>query len=187
MPTTPALRPFRRSLATLSVLPALLAAVALPQRAVAHDRHDDHASLHLEIQGEDDHGLTVNVGGWAADLVRAALPAVVHCETDRDENVVTVLRFLDRHGEGSRYTLWDDDGREFTGVRTRGRFELRVGGRSGWRSGWRHGRAHIEAPWGLARCMLGGTVSVRDLVDVGDTGLDVLVAGDDGRVHISLH
>jgi len=171
----------RRSFRVLSALPALLVAAALPAPAVAHDSRDP-AAIHVEIQGDDDHSLTVNVGGWAADLVRSALPAVVHCHSDRDENVVAVLSFLDRHGDGSRYTLWDD-GREFTGVRAGGRFELRVSGRSGWR----HGRAHVEAPWGLARCMLGGTVAIRDLVDAGETGLDILVAGDDGRVHVTVH
>ena len=133
-----------RRFLTLSAVPALLAGLALPVPAAAHDHHDD-AGIHVEIQGDDDRSLTVNVGGWAADIVRAAIPAVVHCDVDRDENVVTVLRFLDRHGDGSRYTVWDDEGRKFTGSRRGGRFELRVSGHTGWR----HGRAHIEAPWGL--------------------------------------
>jgi hypothetical protein len=167
---------------TLSAVPALLAGLALPVPAAAHDRHED-AGVHVEIHGDDGRSLTVNVGGWAADIVRAALPAVVHCDVDRDEKVVAVLSFLDRHGDGSRYTVWDDDGRQFTGSRRGGRFELRVSGHTGWR----HGRAHIEAPWGLARCMLGGTVAIGDLIEGGGSGLDVLVAGDDGRVHVSLH
>lgn len=168
--------------ALLTLLPALLVTLALPAAATARDHDRDHARLHLEIQGDDEHDLTLDVGGWAADLVRAAMPRVVHCDVDRDDSVVTVLRFLDRHGEGSRYTMWDEDGRELTGRRTRGRFELRVGGRHGWR----HGRAHVEAPWGVARCLLGGTVAIGDLIDAGESGLDLFLAGDDGHLRLTL-
>ena len=173
------MRPAAR-LSTTAILCAALFAALASHRAAA----DDRAALHLQIQGDDDHALSLTLGGWAADIVRSALPSVVHCGGDSDERVTTVLRFLDRHGEGTRYTLWDE-GREFTGWRRHGRFELRIGARPGWH----HGAAHIEAPWGLAECMLGGTVAIGELIDGGShgTGLDLLVAGDDGQLHLSLH
>jgi hypothetical protein len=171
-------RSFHRALplATALLLTFGLAGGARP--AAAHDG----STLKIEVHGDEDKSVTVDVGGWLGDLVRAAMPATVHCAGDRDDKVVAVLSFLDRHGEGSSYTLWDD-GREIRGSRAGGRFELRVSGRPGWR----HGRAHIEAPWGLARCMIGGTVAIGELIDGDGTGLDVLVTGDDGRVHVSLH
>lgn len=174
---------------TLTTLTALTAVSGLlaPAAARACDRDQkdcahDGASFHVDIQGDHDKSVELTIGGWAADIVRAAMPVRVRCGGDHDERVVTVLRFLDRHGESSRYTLWDD-GSEFTGSRAHGRFSLRV---SGGRWNFGHGRAHIEGPWALADCMMGGMVSVRELIDSGENGLDLLVAGDDGRVHITL-
>src|SRR5262249_32896693 len=123
-------RSLRRMLPPGIALLLTLGLLAGARPAAAHEP----SGLNVEIHGDDGKSLTVNVGGWVADLVRAALPTTVHCEGDRDDHVVAVLEFLDRHGEGSRYTLWDD-GREYSGSRGRGRFELRVSGRPSWRHG----------------------------------------------------
>ena len=156
-----------------------LALSGAPAVASSHGNGD---ALHVEIHGDHDDNVSLTIGGWVGDLVRAFVPAHVRCNGDRDERVVAVLEFLDRHGEGSRYTLWDA-GREFTGSRDHGRFELRIGQGRNW---YRHGKAHVEAPWAIAQCMMGRSIAMADLLNRGDHGFDLRVSGDHGEVRITL-
>ncbi|MEO8504947.1 MAG: hypothetical protein ABI609_13700 [Acidobacteriota bacterium] len=164
----------------LGTAASLSLALAVAPAAASSHRNGD--ALHVEIHGDHDDNVSLTLGGWVGDLVRAIVPAHVRCNGDRDDRVVAVLEFLDRHGEGSRYTLWDD-GREFTGARDHGRFELRIGQGRRWNH---HGKAHVEAPWAIAQCMMGRSISVADLLGHGDRGFNLQVSGDHGEVRISL-
>lgn len=157
----------------IALVAALLAALA-GQAALAGSHR-----LRLEIRDRHDGGLDLSLDGPLATGLFALLLAPTHLECDRDQaaDTTAMMRYLDGHPEGSTYTLWRH-GEEVRAARRDGELILNVVSRHG-------DRVDVEVPWLLARCALGETTSLREVLRQGD-GLKIRVDGRDGSVRIDV-
>ena len=155
------------------VLAALAAAAPLAAR-------EPRRTLRLDFEDDHDGGLSLTFdGAWVTGLAAALAVADLDCDTTTDPDLAALLRHLEREGEGARAEL-REDGYRVVARRRGGHLELEVIDHHGE-------RAEVVVPWALARCMLGGDVTLRDALGaLRAGGLHLLVRGEDGSLRLSL-
>ncbi len=159
--------------AALFVLPLAMA----PAPATA-----DGPTLRIDV--DSDHGKDVHMtfaGGLLGSIVEAMAPIQIDCDDDdRDPKMRALYLTLDRGGDGTRGSLWDDD--KQIDARRSGKFlELQIREEGG-------DTVDLTLPWSLARCVLGGEDLSRKEIDRAlEAGtFSIRVQDDDSNVHISL-
>ncbi len=129
---------------------AIALLVALPASA-------GKKSITLDI-GDDDDGLRINLSGsWLAEAILDGLTDSIDCEDDQDRESRKMLLHLRKNGEGSSYTMREDD--EVTkAYRRNGKLEIRK---------FEPGEEPtlVVLPWAMGECMLGNSKPLRKLGD----------------------
>ncbi len=162
--------------------PLLFAALlALPFALAPIPAAADSPTLRIDV--EDEHGkdvhLTVN-GGLLGTIVRAMAPIDIDCDNDHDPKVRKLYLSLERGGDGSRGSVWDDD--KQIDARRAGKFlEMRIRDEDGE-------TVDLTLPWSLARCVLGGESLTRKEIDraMAAGSFSIHVQDDDSNVHVSI-
>ncbi len=127
--------------------------IALAAAGCAGSQPEHHsASLELEAQGGR---ASVSLTSEAVDSVIAALMGGdVSCSATLDAGMRDVLTTLERRGSRARVTIRGEDGR-LDARRRGGTLELAFVGDDA-------GRLDIEAPWGVAECLLGRATTLGE-------------------------
>jgi len=162
--------------------PLLFAALlAFPLSLPAAPASADSPTLRIDV--EDDHGkdvhLTVN-GGLLGSFIRAMAPIDIDCDNNDDPKVRALYLTLERGGEGTRGSIWDDD--KQIDARRAGKFlEMRIRDEDG-------DIVDLKLPWSLARCVLGGEDLSRKEIDraMQAGSFSIQVHDDDSEVRISI-
>ncbi|MEO7974609.1 MAG: hypothetical protein ABIU84_13580 [Thermoanaerobaculia bacterium] len=164
-----------RLLLFAALLLSLLALGAAPAEA-------DSPTIRVDIDndhGEDVH-LTVN-GGLIGTFIRAMAPIDIDCDHDEDDPKVRALYLtLERGGDGTRGTVWDDD--KQIDARRNGKFlEMKIHDEDG-------DTVDLTLPWSLARCVLGGEDLSRKEIDraMAAGSFSIHVRDEDSNVHVSI-
>jgi hypothetical protein len=138
-------------------------------------------TLRVDIEDEDgeDVHLTVD-GGLLGTFIRAMAPIDIDCDNDHDPKVRALYLSLERGGDGSRGTVWDDETQ--IDARRTGKFlEMRIHDEDG-------DIVDLKLPWSLARCVLGGEDLSRKEIDraLSAGAFSIRVQDEDSNVHVSI-
>lgn len=163
--------------------PLILAALfALPFALTPSPASAGSPTIRVDVdndQGKDVH-LTLG-GGLLGSFVRGLAPVDIDCDNHDDDPKVRALYLsLDRGGDGSRGTVWDD--RKRIDAHRAGKFlELAIREEDG-------DSVDLTIPWSLARCVLGGEdLSHQEIARAMEAGeFSIHVHDDDSEVNISL-
>lgn len=162
--------------------PLLFAALlAFPLSLPAAPAAADGPTLRIDVDsdhGEDVH-VTVN-GGLLGTIARAMAPIDIDCNEDHDPKVRALYLSLERGGDGSRGTVWDDD--KQIDARRAGKFlEMKIRDEDG-------DTVDLTLPWSLARCVLGGEDLSRKEIDraMAAGSFSIHVQDEDSNVHVSI-
>jgi hypothetical protein len=141
----------------------------------------DSPTLRIDIEDEDgdDVHLTLN-GGLLGSFIRAMAPIDIDCDDDHDPKVRALYLRLERGGDGSRGTVWDDD--KQIDARRAGKFlEMKIRDEDG-------DTVDLTLPWSLARCVLGGESLSRKEIDraMAAGSFAIHVQDEDSNVHVSV-
>jgi len=139
--------------------PLLFAALlAFPLSLPAAPAAADSPTLRIDVDndhGEDVH-LTVN-GGLLGTFIRAMAPIDIDCNEDHDPKVRSLYLSLERGGDGTRGTVWDND--KQIDARRAGKFlVMKIREED-------DDTVELTIPWSLARCVLGGEDLSRKEID----------------------
>jgi hypothetical protein len=162
--------------------PLLAAAVLLFPLALAPaPAAADSPTLRVDIDNEDgeDVHLTIN-GGLLGTFIHAMAPIDIDCDDDHDPKVRALYLSLERGGDGSRGTVWDDETQ--IDARRSGKFlEMRIHDEDG-------DVVDLKLPWSLARCVLGGEDLSRKEIDraLSAGAFSIHVQDEDSNVHVSI-
>ncbi|MEO8195477.1 MAG: hypothetical protein ABI689_02015 [Thermoanaerobaculia bacterium] len=162
---------------SLLVAALLFTPFALPAAPAAAD------SPTLRIDVDSEHGqdvhLTVN-GGLLSTIARAMAPIDIDCDENHDPKVKALYLSLERGGDGTRGSVWDDD--KQIDARRAGKFlEMRIRAEDG-------DTVDLTLPWSLARCVLGGESLSRKEIDraMAAGSFSIHVQDEDSNVHVSI-
>ncbi len=149
---------------------------AVPSPAAAGD-----PTLRLDIQSDDGKDVHMTLGGGLlGSFVRALAPVDIDCHKDDDPKVRALYLSLERGGDGTRGSLWDD--RKQIDARRTGKFlEMKIREEDG-------DSVDLTLPWSLARCVLGGEdLSRKEIARAIEAGtFSIQVHDDDSEVRISI-
>ncbi len=139
----------RRMLTHCAAVVALVVATGWP--AAAKER-----SLTLDFGDSKDGGISINLSGdWLAEALLEAVTESIDCDAESDRDVRKMLLHLRQRGEGSSYTMRDED--EVTkAYRRKGKLELHK-----FEPGEKPTR--VVLPWAMGECMLGNPQPLRKL------------------------
>ena len=133
-------------------------------------------SLTVEIDGPEEEALSFSIAGdFVGRMIGGLLGKELVCNADLDADTMAMLRHLDRHGEGSRYTLEIED-QVVKARRRKGQLELTI-----HEDGHKEGA--ISMPWSIAACMMGDETALQTAK--GD-GVLQLVVEDEGTLTIRI-
>ena len=107
-------------------------------------------------------------------------PIDIECDNHDDPKIRALYLTLERGGDGTRGSVWDDD--KQIDARRAGKFlEMKIREEDG-------DTVELTLPWSLARCVLGGEdLSHKEIARALDAGtFSIDVRDDDSNVHISL-
>lgn len=162
--------------------PLLFAALlSLPFAFAPAPAAADSPTLRIDVDndhGEDVH-LTVN-GGLLGTFIRAMAPIDIDCDNDHDPKVRALYLSLERGGDGSRGTVWDDD--KQIDARRAGKFlVMKIREED-------DDTVELTIPWSLARCVLGGESLSRKEIDraMAAGSFSIHVQDEDSNVHVSI-
>ena len=162
--------------------PMLLAALlSLPFALAPTPAAADSPTLRIDVdndEGKDVH-LTVN-GGLLGTFIRAMAPIDIDCNEDHDPKVRALYLSLERGGDGSRGTVWDDD--KQIDARRAGKFlVMKIREED-------DDTVELTIPWSLARCVLGGEDLSRKEIDraMAAGSFSMHVQDEDSNVHVSI-
>jgi hypothetical protein len=137
----------------------------------------------LRIDVDSDHGedvhLTLN-GGLLGSFIRAMAPIDIDCDNSDDPKVRALYLTLERGGDGTRGSIWDDD--KQIDARRAGKFlEMKIHDEDG-------DTVDLTLPWSLARCILGGEDLSRKEIDraMAAGSFSIRVQDEDSNVHVSI-
>ncbi len=138
----------------------------------------------IRVDVDNDHGKDVHLtvgGGLIGSFIRAFAPIDIDCDNNDDDPKVRALYLsLDRGGDGTRGTVWDDR-KEIRAHRAGKLLEMTIREEDG-------DKVELTMPWSLARCVLGGEDLTRKEIDRAmETGeFSIHVQDEDSNVHISV-
>ncbi len=162
--------------------PLLFAALlSLPFAFAPTPAAADSPTLRIDVDsddGEDVH-LTFN-GGLLGTIARAMVPIDIDCDNDHDPKVRALYLSLERGGDGTSGTVWDDD--QQIDARRAGKFlEMKIRDEDGE-------TVELKLPWSLARCVLGGEDVSRKEIDraLAAGAFSIHVQDEDSNVHVSI-
>jgi len=137
----------------------------------------------LRIDVDNDHGKDVHMtlaGGLLSSIVEAMAPIDIDCDNNHDPKVRALYLSLERGGDGTRGSLWDDD--KQIDARRAGKFlEMKIREDDG-------DTVELTLPWSLARCILGGEDLSRQEIDraLAAGSFSIHVQDEDSNVHVSI-
>jgi len=142
----------------------------------------DSPTLRIDIDSEEGEDLHMTFGGGLLNgIVRAMTPIDIECDDhDDDPKMRSLYLTLDRGGDGTRGSIWDDEKR-IDARRTGKLLEMKIRDEDG-------DIVDLTLPWSLARCVLGGENLTRKEIDraMAAGTFSIRVQDDDSNVHISL-
>jgi hypothetical protein len=135
---------------------ALTAVLVLAIVALGCSSTQQHESKSLTISElKNGKGMTVSVSKpLARSLLEGAIGSEMECGADLDVQVASILRALDREGNGSRVTVRDEDG-VITARRSGSSLRME------FRDADDGGRLELRMPWAVAECLLDGSSSLK--------------------------
>lgn len=162
--------------------PLLFAALlSLPFALAPAPALADSPTLRIDVDSEDgeDVHLTVN-GGLLGTFIRAMAPIDIDCDNDHDPKVRKLYLALERGGDGSRGTVWDDD--KQIDARRSGKFLVMKIREEDDET------VELTLPWSLARCVLGGEDLSRKEIEraMAAGSFSIHVQDEDSNVHVSI-
>ncbi len=162
--------------------PLLCAALLLSPLAFAPTpARADSPTIRVDIDnkhGEDLH-MTFG-GGLLGTIVSAMAPIDIDCDDDHDPKVRALYTSLEKGGDGSRGSVWDDD-QQIDARRAGKLLEMRIRDEDG-------DTVELTLPWALASCVLGGENLSRKEIDraLAAGTFSIRVKDEDSNVHVSL-
>lgn len=114
----------------------------------------EHRTVSVELEGSRGRGSASFTSAAVDAVVADLMGGEVQCRATLDPQIRSVLTTLERRGSRARVTVHGDDGR-LDARRHGSALELVFSGDDG-------GRLELEAPWGLAECLLGRTATLGE-------------------------
>lgn len=162
--------------------PLLFAALLfLPLAAVPGPAAAGDPTIRLDVKTDDGKDVHMTLGGGLlGSFVRSLGPIDIDCDNDDDPKVRALYLTLERGGDGTRGSLWDDD-KQIDARRSGKLLEMKIREEDG-------DTVDLTLPWSLARCVLGGEdLSRKEITRALEAGtFSIHVRDDDSEVRISI-
>jgi hypothetical protein len=138
-------------------------------------------TIRVDIDNKDGEDLHMTFGGGLlGTIVSAMAPIDIDCDDDHDPKVRALYISLDKGGDGSRGSVWDDD-KQIDARRAGKLLQMRIRDEDG-------DTVDLTLPWALARCVLGGEELSRKEIDraLSAGTFSIRVQDEDSNVHVSI-
>jgi hypothetical protein len=133
----------------------LLAATLAAVPASAKER-----SITIDFGDPDEDGLSLSItGSWLAEQILSEIAEDIDCDERTDRDMQNGLLHLRKRGEGSSYTIHEDD-ETVRLSRRKGKLEIRKTERG-------EEPTYVTLPWAMGECMLGNPKPMRKLAKDG--------------------